>query len=132
LITEATLQQAVAGTAVGAVFTENRFRQILENTVRPLYEAQGRLRVSFGNIETAPAQGVKGLIVTVAVTEGEPYKLTNVRITGPVAEDKSLLKAGNFQLNATVNMKAVEDGTDNMEKALKRRGYLSARSVIER
>jgi outer membrane protein insertion porin family len=132
IISETTLQQAVAGTAVGAIYTENRFRQILDNTVRPLYEAQGRLRVSFPKIETEPAAGVKGLVATVTVVEGEPYKLTGVRLTGPVADDKSLMKIGDFTLNATVNMKAVDESTDKIEKALKRRGYLSARSVVDR
>lgn len=132
LINQAALQQGIAGTAIGTVYTEPRFRQILENTIRPLYEAQGRLKVSFPKIDTEPATGVKGLIVTVGVSEGDPYKLTGVRLTGPVAEDKSLLKIGNFALNATVNMTAVNEGTDKMEAALKRRGYLSARSVVER
>jgi outer membrane protein insertion porin family len=132
IITETTLQQAIAGTAVGAIYTEKGFRQILDHAVRPLYEAQGRLKVTFPKIETEPAQGVKGLVATVTVAEGEPYKLTNVRITGPLADDKSLTKIADFQLNATVNMKAVEESTDKIEKALKRRGYLSARSVVDR
>ena len=132
LISESTMQLAIASTAVGTIYTENRFRQVLDNTIRPLYEAQGRLGVTFPQLETQPATGVKGLIVTVSVVEGEPYKLTNVRLTGPVADDKSLLKIGDFTLNATVNMKAVDEGTDKIEKALKRRGYLSARSVVER
>jgi outer membrane protein assembly factor BamA len=131
-ISQTTLQNAVAGTAVGAIYTENRFRQVLDNTVRPLYEAEGRLRVSFPKIETRPAEGVKGLIATVHVDEGAQFKLTSVRLTGPVADDKSLLKTGNFVLNAIVNMKAVEEGTDRMERALKRKGYLTARSVVER
>ena len=131
-INTATLQQAIAGTAIGAVYTENRFRQILDNTVRPLYEAEGRLRVAFPNIETKPATGVKGIVVSVAITEGEPYKLADVRITGPMAQDKALMKEGAFRTDEVVNMKAVDEGTDRMEAALKRRGYLTARSVTER
>lgn len=131
-ISTAILQQAIAGTAIGAVYTENRFRQILDTTVRPLYEAEGRLRTTFPTIETKPATGVKGIVVTVAVAEGEPYKLTDVRITGPMAQDKALMKEGSFRTNEVVNMKAVDEGTDRMEAALKRRGYLTARSVTER
>lgn len=131
-ITSAMLQQAVAGTAIGAVYTENRFRQILDSTVRPLYEADGRLRVAFPTIETKPAIGVNGILVTVAVNEGEQYKLADVRITGPMAGDKGLMKEGSFRVDETVNMKAVDEGTDRMEAALKRRGYLTARSVTER
>lgn len=127
-----TLQQAIAGTAIGAIYTENRFRQILDNTIRPLYEADGRLRVKFPKIETKPAEGVKGLIAVVDVAEGDQYKLSDVRITGPMAEEKSLMKIGAFALNETVNMKSVDEGTDKIEHALKRRGYLSARSVTER
>ena len=131
-LNQTTLQGAVASTAVGAIYTEERFRQILDRTIRPLYEALGRLRVSFPKIETQPATGVTGLIVNVQVSEGEQYKLNNVRLTGPLADDKSLMKAGNFTLNELVNMKAVDEGTDRMERLLKKRGYLTARSVIER
>ncbi|HYO80923.1 MAG TPA: POTRA domain-containing protein, partial [Bryobacteraceae bacterium] len=126
------LQQAVGPTAVGAIYTEERFRQVLDRTVRPAYEALGRLRAAFSRIETRPASGVKGLAVTVHVVEGEQYKLNAVRLTGPVADDKSLMKAGGFALNAVVNMKAVDEGTDRIERVLKKRGYLSARSVVER
>jgi outer membrane protein insertion porin family len=132
ILNNATLQQGIAGTAVGAVFTENRFRQILDSTIRPLYEAEGRLRVAFPTIETRPATGVKGIIVTVAVNEGEPFKLKDVRITGPMAQDKALMKEGRFNIGEIVNMKAVDEGTDRMEALLKRRGYLTARSVTER
>lgn len=131
-INNPTLQQAIAGTAIGAVYTETRFRQILDSTVRPLYEADGRLRVAFPTIETKPAIGVKGIVLTVAVNEGEQYKLADVRITGPMAGDKGLMKEGAFRVDEIVNMKAVDEGTDRMEAALKRRGYLTARSVTER
>jgi outer membrane protein insertion porin family len=128
----ATLQQTVSGTAIGAVYTEARFRQILDSTIRPLYESEGRLRVTFPQIETKPATGVKGIAVTVTVNEGDPYKLTDVRLTGPLGPDKGLMREGAFLINEVVNMKAVNDGTDRIEAALKRRGYLSARSVTER
>jgi outer membrane protein insertion porin family len=132
ILSEQALQLAVAGTAIGSRFTEERFQQILDATIRPLYEAEGHLRVAFKNFQTAPAPGVRGLSVTVDVDEGPKYTLSRVALGGELKEDPGLLKAGNFRLNETVNMKEVETGVANMELALKQKGYLKIDSEVER
>src|SRR5205814_1261276 len=43
------LREAIAG-AVGASYTEDTFRQTLNSVVRPLYENQGHVRVTFPEI----------------------------------------------------------------------------------
>lgn len=131
-LTNPMLQQAIAGTAIGALYTENRFRQILEATIRPLFEAEGRLRVTFPKLETAPAADVKGVIVTVHVNDGPIYKLRSIALGGAMSEDEGLLKAGRFREGEVANMTAVQEGAKNMERVLKRRGFLKAESKIER
>src|SRR5581483_6563367 len=69
------LQTAMHGVAIGASYTEAAFRQLLDTTVRPLYEARGRIRVSFPKIETEPAKDVDGVDVSVQVEQGPVYKL---------------------------------------------------------
>lgn len=132
ILTQDRLQQAVAGAGVGARYTENRFRQILDASVRPLYEAEGRLRVTFPKIELTEAKDVKGVIATVHVNEGEPYKLKEVRIAGPMAANKDLLKQGRFSLDETANMSRVREGMEAMEKSLRRNGYLHLDASLER
>jgi outer membrane protein assembly factor BamA len=81
-IPQNTLREAVAGPAVGSAYTEERFRAILENSVRPLYEARGLIRVAFPKIATERAKEVEGLNVTVTVAEGEVYALLGLNGAG--------------------------------------------------
>src|SRR5205085_1697195 len=69
------LRESISGVGIGAPYTEDSFRQILNAGVRPTYEARGRLRVSFPKIRTEPDKEVKGIHVFVTVDEGESYEL---------------------------------------------------------
>ena len=126
------LQSGVSGAAIGALYTETRFRQILDASVRPLYEERGYLHVAFPKIETQAAADVRGIVATVHVVEGEPYKLHDVKITGEMAENQRMLKEGSFRTGEVVDMKAVHEGAKRIERAMKRRGYLSASTTIDR
>ena len=132
VLTNYDLQQAIAGAAVGALFTENRFRQILEASIRPMYEAKGRLKVSFPKVTTAPAKDVKGLVVTVQVEEGPEYKLRKVGITGPLARNLDLLKEGGFHTDETVNYGQVTSGVETMRQILRKDGYLDVKAEGKR
>ena len=61
------LQTAISGVAIGIGYTEPRLRELLDASVRPLYEARGMIRISFPKVETAPAKDVDGIEVTVQV-----------------------------------------------------------------
>lgn len=50
ILSTTTLRNAIAGAAVGVIYDEQRFRQILDASLKPLYEARGRLRVAFPKI----------------------------------------------------------------------------------
>ncbi|MDZ4802719.1 MAG: POTRA domain-containing protein [Bryobacteraceae bacterium] len=132
VISTPALQQAVAGAAVGAIYTEPRFRQILDASIRPLYEAQGYLSVKFPKIETTQAQDVRGVNTKVEVQEGAVYKLREVVIGGEMADNARLAKEGSFRINEVVDMNAVGEGAKRIERYLKRRGYLNAEAKITR
>ena len=55
--------------AVGVPFSDAEVRRRLDNSIRPLYDARGRIRVSFPKITTAKAERVDGVVVTVTVRE---------------------------------------------------------------
>jgi outer membrane protein insertion porin family len=127
------LQQAIAGAGVGAVYTENRFRQILDNGVRPAYEALGYLNVEFPQIEVTPARDVKGIAVKVHVAEGDVYKLGDIQVTGELAENsKELLKTGGFEPGQIANYEKVRAGVEDIRKALRRKGYMDASVKMDR
>ena len=132
LLSQEVLREAILPTAVGSLYTEDRFREILTSAIRPLYEARGRLRVAF-NLKTEPDSKVKGLDVTVTVEEGETYALGKVAIDGttPIKPD-DLIKAGEFKTGETANFDRVNDGLEKIRKTLRHAGYMQADVTFRR
>lgn len=129
---EGRLRAAVAGAAVGTPYTEARFRRLLDLNARPLYEANGYLRVQFGQIQIEPAKDVTGLIVSVKVNEGAQYKLHDVAIEGPVDRPRDLVRLGKFKLDDVADFDRIEQGRKLIEQAVKGGGYFHARTAIRR
>ncbi|HWB85105.1 MAG TPA: POTRA domain-containing protein [Bryobacteraceae bacterium] len=127
VIPQTVLQKVMAGVAVGTPYIEEQFRQLLENSIRPLYEARGHVRVSFPKVRTEPVNDVSGLHVFVTVNEGQSYNLGKVEIAGPtpVSPDE-LLKAGGIKAGDVANFDRVHDGLNRMVTALRHAGYMQA------
>src|SRR5581483_50074 len=83
VVRETALQNAIASVAFGQPYTEDNFRVLLDNQIKPLYEKEGYMRVTFPKIETAPSAQVKGIDVKVWIDEGKTYKLGTVSVRGP-------------------------------------------------
>jgi outer membrane protein assembly factor BamA len=127
------LQNAISGVAVGTAYSETGFRELLQNAVKPLYDARGRIRVRFPKITTEKAKDVEGLVVHVTVEEGPSFALGEVRFenkSGVKAED--LLKAANFKKGDIVNFDEVNQGVERVRKRLRREGYMRAEATVER
>jgi outer membrane protein insertion porin family len=127
LIRSEELRPILAAAATGVIFKESDFRDILDIKIRPLYEARGRLNVSFPSITTAKAPENLGLNVTVAVAEGDEYNLGEIRFSGEEGRAEDWLKIGNFRQGVTANMGEVDAGRRRMELAIKRTGHLDAK-----
>jgi outer membrane protein insertion porin family len=133
VVTQPVLQDAVMGVALGLPYTEDRFREVLNNSVRPIYEARGHVRVSFPAIKTEPNKDVTGLNVTVTVDEGETYNLGKVAIDGPTPiPPDELLRTGDFKTGDLVNFDHVNEGLERMKKALRHAGYMKAQLTTRR
>jgi outer membrane protein insertion porin family len=126
-----TLQQAVASSAVGSIFSEERFHQILEAALRPLYEAQGRVRAKFEKLTVDAAKDVKGFIVTVDVNEGEVYDLGTVSASG-VGSPEKLLSGAGFKSGERYEGGQVNAGLEKMLSQLRGSGYIDAKGELER
>jgi outer membrane protein insertion porin family len=126
------LHDAMAA-AIGAEYTEDRFREILTNSIRPLYEARGRMRVRFTELATEPTKEVRGLKVTVTVDEGRSYTMGKIAIDGPAPETAAeLLHKIDMKTGDVANFDKVEQGLETMRKALRREGYLNAKVTADR
>jgi outer membrane protein insertion porin family len=127
------LLNSFAGVAYGTVYSDAGFRQLLDSSVRPIYDARGRIRVAFPKLETEKAKDVEGLVVTVTVNEGDSYDLGEVRLEGesPVPA-KELLKIGGFKSGDLANFDDVTAGLDRMKKRLRREGYMRAALQTDR
>lgn len=119
--------------AFGTVYSEPAFRQMLDASVRPIYDARGRIRVAFPKIQTEKAKEVEGLVVTVTVDEGATYDLGEVRLDGELpVPAKELIKAGGFKSGDLANFDDINAGIDRMKKRLRREGYTKATLQTER
>src|SRR5580704_3087165 len=126
------LQTAMYGVAVGVPYSEPRVRQLLENTIRPIYEAHGLLRVAFPKIETAPAKDVDGVSVTVQVVPGPAYKLDRASFVGADYSRSEWKDLSKLKTNQTVNFDDVKAAQDRIRVNLRRQGHLDASSKVAR
>jgi len=133
IVPQNVLREAVAGAAIGAPYTEDSFRAILNASVRPVYEARGRVRVSFTKLRTEPVSDVKGIHVFVTVDEGDSYELGKISIEDPCPMDKStLLAEADFKSHDVANMERINQGLEKMRLLLRRSGYMDAHLSMHR
>ena len=127
------LSQAIHYVGIGAPYSESGFREILSNAIRPIYEQRGRVRVSFPEIRAEPVKDVNGVKVSVRIDEGASYELGKVAIAGPSPIDPAaLLKTGDFKTGDVANFDRVNEGMERIRQALRRAGYMQAKTRSER
>jgi outer membrane protein insertion porin family len=127
-----TLQNTVAGVAVGVTFDEPYFRELLDISIRPLYEARGRIRVAFPKITTQPTKDVRGVAVNVEVNEGPGYTLGEVRLEGIGGDTAPLYRAADFKSGELVNFEDVNLGIERIIKRLRHNGYMKSAAKTDR
>jgi outer membrane protein insertion porin family len=127
------LMEAISGVAIGAAYSEATFRELLNNAVKPVYDARGRIRVSFPKITTEKAKDVEGLVVHVTVDEGPSFELGDVKIENKSdVKTEDLVKAGNFKKGDLANFDEINKGVERIRKRLRRDGYMRASATVDR
>jgi outer membrane protein insertion porin family len=127
------LENAINTVAIGLPYKEPRFRQILDNQLRPLYENRGRVRVAFPEIRTEADKQVKGIVVTVKVEEGPAYTLGSVAFAGTGLTPAELKQLGaNFKAGTPFNREVVQAGVGKLESRMRRSGFMHVKSNVER
>jgi outer membrane protein assembly factor BamA len=129
----AQLMRALGDVAIGAAYSDTTLRLMLDSSVRPLYDARGRIRVKFPKITTSPANEIDGVIVTVAVEEGESYSLGNVTFAGATRQEAAdAQKIANIKSADVANFDDVNAGLDRILAKFRTRGYLHAAGHVDR
>ncbi len=122
------LQQKIAGVAVGQEYTEKRFRELLEMSIRPMYEARGRVRVKFPKVAVAPASNVKGLKVIASIDEGPSYSFGDIHVRGAGSIDDELIRSAGLKVGELANLATAELARDRIGESLKRTGHMKVTS----
>jgi outer membrane protein assembly factor BamA len=131
LITD--LEHAINDVAYGTPYSQYTFKLLLENQIKPLYEAKGYLAVKFLNITTEPSKMVKGVVIHLSVDEGPVYKLSGVSLAGVTRDETTDLgKIAKFKIGEVVNFDAINDSVESMKKHLIDDGYIHAETEVVR
>jgi len=121
------LQSAISSVAVGTVYIVPRFQAFLENSVRPVYESRGYVRVTFPKVTTEKATNVNGIVVTVTVDEGQIYKLTAVK----APETPELVKIAALKTGEAFDFNKVAAAQQKIVTTWRRRGYMRATTSVD-
>lgn len=120
------LMKAMADVAIGTPYIEANFRLFLDNQIRAMYEAVGRLRVTFPKLTVEPSKTVKGVVVTVQVEEGEPYVLDKLEVRGTSLPPEDIQEQGQFKTGEVVSFSDIAKGLIRVMDQLKQEGYMKA------
>ncbi|MBZ5676764.1 MAG: hypothetical protein LAP61_21190 [Acidobacteriia bacterium] len=129
----ALLLQKLSKDAVGIPYSEPLVRRVLDSTVRPMYEEQGRIRVAFPEITAKKAENNDGVVVTIAIDEGPVYKLGTVALAGvPTTEVAALEKLDDWHKGDTANFARIEASLAKIRQRQRTQGYLQADTKVVR
>ncbi len=120
------LRKAMVQLAVGTPFFEPNFRFLLENQIRPIYDAFGLLKASWKKITAAPAEGIFGVVVTVEVDEGPVFKLEKIEVRGTPFSDEEIQELGQFPVGGTAAMSEIGKGLERVLGRLREQGHMKA------
>jgi len=126
-IADGALQAAMAKVAIGQDYTERSFRRKLELNLRPLYEELGHLTVAFPRVNMT-GSGDSTAIVTAVIDEGPAWRLGKVVLKGDALPLADMYEAGRFTYGAPANWKQFMKTVEDMEKVVRRDGYLKVSS----
>jgi outer membrane protein insertion porin family len=127
------LQRAFSEIAVGAPYSETTIRELLNTTVRPLYEARGRLRVSFPKIQAEKSSGdVEGVPITIQVEEGPAFNFGKITAQSAAVPNSEVLALAKLKSGALANFDEVKAALDRIRDRFHRDGYMRAEVAAER
>jgi outer membrane protein insertion porin family len=131
-VSNSILHNVMGEVAIGVPYSEVRVRELLETSIRPLYEARGRMRVSFPKIETKPATGVIGVNLSVQVEEGAVYNFGKIVVMSSKISPQELYGVAKLKSGEVANFDSVANAQIAMQHRFHRAGYMEMSSAVER
>ena len=129
------LVNTLSGVAIGVPYNEAMLRLLLDSSIRPLYEARGRIRATFPAIavEKSTKPDVDGVVTTIDVNEGESYSLGSVRFAGvSTADARELETAGKFKIDDVANFDEIKAGLERIYGRYRNKGYVHVTGRVDR
>jgi outer membrane protein insertion porin family len=127
-----TLSNTFSAVAVGRPWSEPLIRQLLDTSVRPLYESRGRVKLSFPEIQAEKAKDVDGLVLTIKVDEGASYDVGEIRAEGAGMTPEDVNKIANIKKGDIFNVEEINAGVGRVEQALRHDGFMKVKSRVDR
>jgi outer membrane protein insertion porin family len=128
------LRGALALATIGTVWSEPRFRQLLDFSIRPLYEQKGIMRVTFPEVRAEPFQTAekRGVKVFVTIVESEPYGFGQVTLQNTGVKTDKLVKEVGLLSTDIYDYRKEKKLADALEQVAKTQGYFDARATVTR
>jgi outer membrane protein assembly factor BamA len=112
-------------------YTDRTFRHAVELNLRRAYEEHGMYRVRFTEILARRESGWS-VSVTTSIEEGAKFTLGDVQLRGDKLPLDAMLKAAKFRKGEIANWTEIQNSIWELEKPVKRMGYLNATAKPER
>jgi outer membrane protein assembly factor BamA len=129
----ASLVNALAPVAVGVPYSDARMQELLDASVRTLYEERGRVGVTFPKVAAEKAGRIDGVSVTITVQEGESYNFGNVKVVGVPADAADRVRdIGKWRAGDIAKLEEVRVGATRIVNRLRSDGYLNAAAKTDR
>lgn len=126
------LQNTLNAVAIGIVYTEPVLRTMLETSVKPLYDARGRIRATFPKIDIEKHKNSDGIVPVITVNEGPSYSLLGVHLSGTDRPTKKLLEKFEIKPGDVADFDRIKEGQNRIESEFREQGYLNVKSKAER
>lgn len=113
--------------AIGVPYSEKRLEELLKYNIAPLYATKGYLGVKFCPCKTERDPDTAGLLVTIEVNQGLPYKFGNVELPEIRGLDgDELADMVRFRPGDLANLDLAEEARLSLENRFKNDGYMKA------
>lgn len=127
LIKETDLHAVMIENGIGQFYSDAGIRDLLDRFIRPLYEKQGYMGVSFTKISTTPDARVKGIDVHVTVDDGPRFRLGALSVHGQMAGSSArILRIASIPGGEFVNGDDIQQAVTRIHDTLRGEGYLDA------
>jgi outer membrane protein insertion porin family len=125
------LQRALNEVAVGQRFSDSRIKEILNNTLKPLYALKGYVAITFPKIESEKAKDVEGYIVHIQIQEGPAFHFGSSTFRGGSFTPDDIRPMMHYQKGDVFDLSKAEQLRRDLFGSLRREGNLDAKVDLQ-